>query len=98
MNMRNVVSAVMFSLFALGAFAGPALADGRGHHRGHGHERHWDHQRHWDHDHRRGYYYGPRVVYAAPPRVIYTQPRTVYVAPPVMYEPSPSINFIFPLR
>lgn len=100
MNIRKTASAVIFSVFALGALAGPALADddrGRGHGRGHGH-----HHRYYERDvvYAPGYVYGPpRVVYAPPPRVVYAPPPVVYAAPPIMYEqPAPSINFIFPLR
>ncbi|MBC7951071.1 MAG: hypothetical protein H7Z12_04500 [Rhodospirillaceae bacterium] len=100
MNMRKIASAVMISLVALGALAGPALADndwgnGRGHNK-HGHKhRHHERETVYAPD----YVYGPpRVVYAPPPRVVYAPPPVYYAAPPVMYESSPSINFIFPLR
>jgi hypothetical protein len=41
----------------------------------------------------RHYYYPPprRVVYVAPPPVIYAPPRVVYTQPPVVYAPAPPV-------
>ena len=75
--------------FAIGAVAGPALADHDGHHRGrwgHRHDRGW-HDRGWHGQGRQAYYSSEPDVYYAPPPVVYTP---AY--------PSPGINFVFPLR